>query len=312
MHPSLAAILGAALFAATAPAAGEPVGAVAQDDGVALGRIPADDLEGLLLEALPTPPTTVVRNTNYFGTVTLDHAAHLRRKASCKKCHDPGPVGKIAFTAKVAHTRCIGCHEEVAKGPTKCQGCHVKPEPPPVVAVVEKPAPPAPNPANVSAAIAAFDAPRLDAGGVPLRQPFHRSLDLGLSAGSGQGFSVRLASYQDWKAFTVSVDRLSSESDARTTGFLGAGITRQVLDRVSLEAVGLVGFDVIERPLVALLPAVGLRAGAVWYPRMPVVSSLSLSLTTLLDLGSHEAGGTTVGGGAVYATISTGFSLSRN
>jgi hypothetical protein len=58
--------------------------------------------------------------------VTLDHAAHLARKASCKTCHGPGPIQRIDhFEPKVAHDRCIGCHKQEAKGPTGCRDCHV-------------------------------------------------------------------------------------------------------------------------------------------------------------------------------------------
>jgi hypothetical protein len=303
MHPSFAALLGAALLAAAdPPAAG---GAVASNDPVAIGQVPSDDIEGLLLEALPPPPTTVVRNTNYFGTVTIDHAAHLRRHAHCGRCHDPGPVGKIQFTPKVAHTRCIGCHQEVAKGPTKCQGCHVKPEPPPVQVAAEAPPPPSPTAAYVSGAMAAFDAVP-----DPPPDPFGSAFQLGYSAGTGQGLLAAFTSHQDWRTFTVSLERLTSDTNARTSGLVGGGITRQVGRRVSIEGVGLLGIDVYDRPLVTLLPALGLRAGATWYPRMPAISSFSASLTALFDVGSHSAGGMEVGGASVYLTLSTGFSLS--
>src|SRR5512134_861710 len=88
----------------------------------------------LALSALPPPPETVVFETKMYGTVTLDHRAHLARRVACRSCHGEGPVRKLAgsFGPKVAHDRCRGCHLEISRGPTDCRGCHVKPPPPPV------------------------------------------------------------------------------------------------------------------------------------------------------------------------------------
>ncbi len=112
--------------------------------------------------------------------------------------------------------------------------------------------------------------------------------------------------------FTVSVGQLMSNTETRTTGFVGGGVTHEVRDRLSIQGAGLLGLDVFQRPLVALLPTAGLRAGATWYPRMPVVSSIGLSVTAMFDLASHSAGGVEIGGASVYATLSTGFGLSQS
>jgi hypothetical protein len=255
--------------------------------------------------ALPPPPTTVIRETRYYGTVTIDHRAHLARRASCKTCHGPGVVSKIVYTPKIAHQRCIGCHEEQAKGPTRCQGCHVRPPPPPSPALAEAgPAsgqqqpPPGPNAANVSAALAAFDAQDPVA-----REPFQRYLELGLAAGGGLGPSVRLASREGSILVSTSVERQSSGGGARTIAMLGAGRTHG-RGRVSLEAVGLAGLDVVERPQVALLPAIGARGGVEWRFPHGLVQRAAASLTCVVDL---SGGPGSVGGVTFYGTVATGF-----
>ncbi|MBI5071151.1 MAG: cytochrome c3 family protein [Deltaproteobacteria bacterium] len=87
-------------------------------------------LLALALSALPPAPEKVVLQTRSFGTVTVDHAAHLRRRARCFTCHGPGPVTKLGrFEPKEAHDRCIGCHKAEARGPTACRQCHVVADP---------------------------------------------------------------------------------------------------------------------------------------------------------------------------------------
>jgi hypothetical protein len=81
----------------------------------------------LLQEALPAPPNKVLLQANYYGTVTLDHPAHLARGIRCKDCHGAGRVGPIEFTPRLAHERCRGCHVDLKKGPTDCKACHVLP-----------------------------------------------------------------------------------------------------------------------------------------------------------------------------------------
>ena len=90
-----------AIVLAAALAADGPVNQVAPPGAVA----------GAQPQASPPPPEVVVLET-YYGTVTLDHRAHLAMEAPCSGCHDPGAVSKIKFTPKVAHDRCVGCHKE--------------------------------------------------------------------------------------------------------------------------------------------------------------------------------------------------------
>ena len=90
----------------------------------------ADALRDAALGTLAPAPEKVVRVTRSFGTVTIDHRAHLARKAHCADCHGKGPVTKIEFTPRLAHDRCIGCHREQKRGPMSCRECHeVKPPP---------------------------------------------------------------------------------------------------------------------------------------------------------------------------------------
>ncbi len=75
-----------------------------------------------------------------MGTVTFNHAAHLKRhikcitchhmmkknpnKMACRSCH--GVKGSKAPKPMTAfHTTCKGCHKKRG-GPTKCNGCHKK------------------------------------------------------------------------------------------------------------------------------------------------------------------------------------------
>ncbi|WP_248353831.1 cytochrome c3 family protein [Anaeromyxobacter oryzae] len=321
MSPSAIALLAAALVASE-PAEPQPTGdlyasfVVPQD--MMLGAGPMDQLEGTLFGVLPPPPTIVVRQTHYYGTITIDHRAHLARRISCKLCHGPKPVGKIGFTPRVAHERCVGCHQTIVKGPTKCQGCHVKSAtPPPLLvataapaAAAETPKAPEPNPGNVAAALAAFDAPKSGAGGgVFEKDAFHRSLEMGLTAGNGGwGGSVRMAFQQDWIQLSHSFERLSSDSTARTLALFGAGISQPVRSRISLQGSALLGFDVVDHPVVVLFPSIGARAGVELRLRSSFIQKLTASVTGVFDLSprayEHDIGGVTL-----YGTLATGFSL---
>jgi hypothetical protein len=122
MFPSVPGLLMAALCA---------VGSSSGDELADLSiRLPIEVVE----RALPPPPDKVVLKTSYYGTVTLDHTAHLARKTSCRGCHGAGPVTSISFTPKLAHERCRGCHAEAKKGPTDCKGCHLLPPKEPALA----------------------------------------------------------------------------------------------------------------------------------------------------------------------------------
>lgn len=309
MAPSLAAMVAAMLaVAGPGPAAREGTPPAGGETRVALA-IPEGLLEELARAALAVPPWTVVRETRYYGTVTVDHRAHLKRRASCRGCHGPGPVSKIEFTPKEAHARCVGCHQEVAKGPTACQGCHVKSEPPPVRVVTAPPRPPPPeppkpDPANVAAALAAL----ADGAGGGAGDPFRRSLEVGLAAGRGQGFLVRLASRQDRIVLTQSVERMSSGSEARTLALMGAGISRRHRPSVSLEAFALAGLDLVDRPGVVLRPALGARAGVEWRTGLRFARYVSASLTGVLDLTGTPAPGGEAERFSIYATLATGLS----
>lgn len=304
MAPPLAALLAAIALSAAA----EPEGArVATVD-------PRGPLEDLALGSLPPPPAVVVRETRYYGNVTIDHRAHLARRAACRSCHGPGPVTKLSFTPKVAHERCIGCHKEEAKGPVACQGCHVKaaPKAPPQALAVAPPTapppPPGPNPANVASALAALEA-SAPPPGAPGAGTLQRSLEVGLAAADGTGPAVRLAFHQDRVLVTQSFDRRASADEARTSGLLGAGLSRPLGGRFALEALALGGFEVVERPVVALLPALGARAGVEWCPNLRFLRSVNASVTAVVDLATRRAGDREVGGAAVYGTVSTGFAI---
>jgi hypothetical protein len=50
---------------------------------------------------------------------------------ACTSCHtEPqgalGTVKDMSTTKNPLHVSCVGCHKEQAKGPTKCNECHVK------------------------------------------------------------------------------------------------------------------------------------------------------------------------------------------
>lgn len=326
MHVSVAALLAAALAASAPGAGGAPAGsdvrgvhvpgevvaqaaAPAQGDELAAGAIPGD-LTDAVLGALPPPPNIVVRETKYFGAITIDHRAHLGRRIACRRCHGTGQVSKIEFTPKLAHERCLGCHKEVAKGPEKCQGCHVKP-PPPVEEVAaagraaEPQGPPPPNPANVAAALAAFDTPTSPPAPVEL---FQRHIEVGLAAGTGMGLSVRLASHQDFWVVTESVEELRAQRDARTLALVGGGLCRALNPGTLLELSAVGGFDVFDRPVVAVFPALGLRTALEWRQPVPFLQHVTASITGVADL-SRRAFGREVGGFAVYGTVATGFRI---
>lgn len=118
------------------------------DEVAAASRPPAASLLGglpptgaVVMGALPTPPKKVVLQTKTYGTVTVDHAAHLARRTACRSCHGDGPVGKIAFTPRQAHDTCRACHVDLKAGPTDCRGCHVKPVEPPATVALAAPGP---------------------------------------------------------------------------------------------------------------------------------------------------------------------------
>jgi hypothetical protein len=337
-----------------------------------LASLHTPTLSGLVEQALPPPPTTVVLKTNYYGTVTLDHAAHLARKIHCKDCHGPGKVSQIEFTPRLAHDRCRSCHVERKQGPTDCRGCHELPATqaarevakppsgpaPPGVAAADRPAGAAgasTGPPGTGAVVARVDAatptgPTAAPGGptaapgsptagpdpasgpvsasgpaeatgpiaasgpteatgpaasgpatavVPsaatageeagLAAPaqealtFRRSVHLGGVAGSGSGFSVRVASGQGWVVLSQGIDRLIGSGSTRTLATIGVGAPLPLPLPASLRVVaeGLGGLDAVG---ANLLPALGARVGVEWTPPWSRRFPLLLALTGVLDL----------------------------
>jgi predicted CXXCH cytochrome family protein len=61
------------------------------------------------------------------GDVPFPHGKHKEIKKDCTPCHDSVKGGKIAGLGKDwAHKTCKGCHEQMKKGPVKCNDCHKK------------------------------------------------------------------------------------------------------------------------------------------------------------------------------------------
>jgi predicted CXXCH cytochrome family protein len=58
------------------------------------------------------------------GTVNFPHRKHQEMLHDCSNCHASAP-GKIPGLGKDwAHSTCRGCHNETAKAPVQCSGCH--------------------------------------------------------------------------------------------------------------------------------------------------------------------------------------------
>lgn len=76
----------------------------------------------------PLPPAPErVRFEGAYGTVTLDHRAHLAARVRCARCHGPGRIGPLLpLDKQLAHYTCVRCHREEARGPTACAGCHAR------------------------------------------------------------------------------------------------------------------------------------------------------------------------------------------
>ncbi len=131
---------------ALALAAAGPDRLASANEVAAANRPPAEAMMGsippagsVVMGALPTPPKKVVLQTKTFGTITVDHAAHLARRTACRSCHGDGPVSKISFTPRQAHETCRACHLDLKAGPTDCRGCHVKPPEPPATVALAAP-----------------------------------------------------------------------------------------------------------------------------------------------------------------------------
>jgi len=341
----LLAALCAAAPAAVAPAKGSDALALAKDmtdDSVAYLAIPFPI--DLVEQALPPPPVTVVIKTSYYGTVTVDHKAHLARQIHCKSCHGPGPVKRIEFTAKLAHERCRSCHSEQKKGPTDCRGCHVMP-PKGSETVTAEVAPPSGPPGRGGEAVAsATGAAGGTASGTPAGslvvatsvtpaapfvpfsgtaagsvtayswvptedQELRRTIQFGGIAGSGYGVSAHVSSRQGAMVLTHGIDRLGGNGPTRTLVMVGAGaqLPFNLPSTLGILAEGIGGVDAVERPSVDVMPAVGARLGLEWTPRWSRQAPFILAVTGLVDL-FHSGLATPA---CLYATIGVGAPLQR-
>jgi hypothetical protein len=117
--------LGALLALSLAASGSEP-------EQVAMSFPGLSTLKELAESALPPPPDRVYLETRTYGTVMVDHRAHLARRTSCRACHGGGAVTRIEFTPRSAHESCRACHVTLKRGPTNCRDCHVQPLEPPV------------------------------------------------------------------------------------------------------------------------------------------------------------------------------------
>lgn len=67
-------------------------------------------------------PENVTFEATRAGNVEFPHKLHAAR--GCKPCHPAAPAKLEGFNRDKAHEFCKGCHETLARGPTKCDGCH--------------------------------------------------------------------------------------------------------------------------------------------------------------------------------------------
>ncbi len=292
-------------------------------------------LRDAAVAALAPAPDKVVRTTRSFGTVTIDHRAHLARKAHCQECHGSGAVTKIEFTPRVAHDRCIGCHRLEKRGPMGCRECHeVKPPPEPVMLQAKAPATETGRAAEKSTALAsaapagasATSAPSAvspaAAASVPLAvrstpadldtatgdrdRRFTRVLSVGFAGSNsfGEGAAGGPAFYftarQDGYLLSVSV-----EKPGRTLGLLGAGAVIRIRPRWNALALGVGGFDATQGSSVAFLPALGGRVGVEWLGDR---STVGLALTGTSDLvRATDSLGGSVGGVTLSVAATVGW-----
>jgi hypothetical protein len=255
---------------------------------------------------LPAPPELAVIQTQTYGTITLDHRAHLARKTSCRTCHGPGPVAKLGrLPARVAHDRCVTCHRAAENAPTACRDCHVKPAPPsepevvtaalaevggsgaPSVGTLPRaegiPAGGAVVPAALLAELQAMRTRELEE---RVRNPFRRVLGIGFSATGGPGRDVTtgpalsITAREGRVLLLYGLERGTFSGESRTLGLVGAGLTHAVRGPWNVHAIALGGFDVIENP-TSFSPTVGLRGGIEWLGRR---TSVSLDATAADDL----------------------------
>ena len=293
----------------------------------------AEALRDAALGALAPAPDTVVRTTRSFGVVTIDHRAHLARKAHCNACHDPGPVTKIVYTPRIAHERCISCHRDQQAGPTRCRECHeVKPPPKPETlqaaagtlsatdaaagaqstVLVTASATGALTRAGIEASpLAATTTPAVETFTLAYEMPiaperrFTRVISAGITGsrgagpGTSQGPAIYVSARQD--GYVLS---LSFEAPDRTFGLLGAGAVFRILPRINALALGVGGFDAATKPSLTMMPALGGRVGVEWLGDRATVG---LSMTGMSDLvRKTDAFGNSMGGVTIFFAASVG------
>jgi hypothetical protein len=270
------------------------------DAALALGAkdIPIEILE----QALAPAPRVVILRTAYYGTITVNHAAHLARKIHCIECHGQGPVAHIEFTPKIAHERCRNCHAEAKRGPTECRGCHNMVAPGTLITgmrAIGAPQVTAAQAKALSEAKAAEDARRYAGAGAvptaaelhafaeaPRSTPFRHTLEVGGAAGDGYGFLARVSSRRDWFEVSSSLNRLTGPGRARSLLLVGAGAWFPTQTTPTLgfttELVG--GLDAVQRPSVKLSAAGGARVGMEWTPDWTPRLPIRLAVAGLVDL----------------------------
>jgi hypothetical protein len=303
--------------------------------GVALSGGGGSASKGMMLAALSPAPRTVQLETRSFGTVELDHAAHLARRTACRACHGPGPVTKIGrFEPKVAHERCVGCHKQEAKGPTACRDCHAVAAPSTAVVASDSTRAAAAGASPTTWAEPGLAAPLAASGAIPSevgalrpapleadgpRRParFLRVLGVGYAVlgGSGQDLSTGPALSFSMREGDVlllyALERGSARSGSggRTLGLVGAGLSHPIGNGWSAFAAALGGFDAGESP-VSVVPTLGLRAGLEWLGRR-ITFSLGATATADLARQSTSAGGE-AGGPTFSLGATVGYVLTRD
>jgi hypothetical protein len=276
-----------------------------------VASVPSGPVQDAMSAALPPAPKTVVRTTRMFGTVTIDHAAHLSRRARCSACHGPGPVSKITFTPQLAHDRCRGCHVDMQRGPTDCRGCHVVPPPAPPAPTNVVAIPPAtpgaaattvavatgsPSPAGTERSAsgpggttgqteveAGTTSELVEGGTLP---SFGRTANVGFtvlatngSVGVGPWFEFQARSGRGVVSFAIGTQGGASAGRAQ---LLVAGGRSKSLGRLVTATVMAVGGVDALRSYSTLQGVLGARAGVEWtVPKAPLVSSVGFSWTLL-------------------------------
>jgi predicted CXXCH cytochrome family protein len=96
---------------------------------------------GVIVAADAPAKATIKDVQKSKAPVTFGHKAHAEKIGKCAECHHKDAAGKeqkcfachkaeksgdAASLKDVMHNKCKGCHQKMAKGPTKCDDCHKK------------------------------------------------------------------------------------------------------------------------------------------------------------------------------------------